>query len=64
LGAGLTIEPRKKVIVTKPQRGGQGRNWAVKPYDDDTMIMAYLFVVYLTTLFSNYIQSNKRVKGK
>jgi hypothetical protein len=35
LGAGLTIQPRKKVIVKKPQRGGQGPNWAVEPYDDD-----------------------------
>jgi hypothetical protein len=32
LGAGLTIQPRKKVIVTKTQ---QGPNWAVEPYDDD-----------------------------
>jgi hypothetical protein len=35
LGAGLTIQPHKKVIVTKPQRGGQGPIWAVEPYDDD-----------------------------
>jgi hypothetical protein len=35
LGAGLTIQPRKKVIVTNPQRGGQGPNLAVEPYDDD-----------------------------
>jgi hypothetical protein len=24
-----------KVIVTKPQRGGQGPTWAVEPYYDD-----------------------------
>jgi hypothetical protein len=36
LGAGLTIQPCKKVIVTKPQkRGGKGPNWAVEPFDDD-----------------------------
>jgi hypothetical protein len=37
LGAGLTIQPRKKVIVKKPHKGegGQGPNWAVEPYDDD-----------------------------
>jgi hypothetical protein len=35
LGTGLTIQPCKKVIVTKPQRGGQGPNWAVEPYYDD-----------------------------
>jgi hypothetical protein len=36
LGAGLTIQPWKKVIVTKPhQRGGQGPDWAVEMYDDD-----------------------------
>jgi hypothetical protein len=35
LGAGLTIQPRKKVTVTKPQSGGQGPIWAVEPYDDD-----------------------------
>jgi hypothetical protein len=35
LGTGLTIQPRKKVIVKKPQRAGQGLNWAVEPYDDD-----------------------------
>jgi hypothetical protein len=35
LGAGLTIQPRKKVIVAKPQRGGQGPIWAVEAYDDD-----------------------------
>jgi hypothetical protein len=35
LGAGLTIRPCKKVIVKKPQRGGQGPNWAVESYDDD-----------------------------
>jgi hypothetical protein len=34
LGAGLTVQPCKKVIVKKPQRGGQGLNWAVEPYDD------------------------------
>jgi hypothetical protein len=31
LGAGLTIQPCKKVIVTKPQKRGGG----VEPYDDD-----------------------------
>jgi hypothetical protein len=35
LGAGLTIQPRKKIIVTNPIRGGLGPNWAVDPYDDD-----------------------------
>jgi hypothetical protein len=35
LGAGVTIQPCKKVIVTKPQRGGQGPTWAVEPYGDD-----------------------------
>jgi hypothetical protein len=35
LGAGLTIQLSKKVIVTKSQRGGQGLIWAVEPYDDD-----------------------------
>jgi hypothetical protein len=35
LGAGLTIQPCKKVIVTNPQWGGQGPNWAVEPYDDE-----------------------------
>jgi hypothetical protein len=35
LGAGLTIQPCKKVIVTKSQKGDQGPNWAVEPYDDD-----------------------------
>jgi hypothetical protein len=36
LGAGLTIQPSKKVIVKKPQkRGGQVPTWAVEPYDDD-----------------------------
>jgi hypothetical protein len=38
LGAGLTIQPCKKVIVKKPQRGGQDSTWAVEPYydyDDD-----------------------------
>jgi hypothetical protein len=38
LGAGLTIQPRKKVIVTKHQRGGQGPIWAVEPYDDDDLL--------------------------
>jgi hypothetical protein len=32
-GAGLTIQPRKKVTVKKPQK--QGPTWAVEPYDDD-----------------------------
>jgi hypothetical protein len=60
LGAELTIQPWKKVIVTKPQWGGQGPNWAVEPYDDDDD--GDLFVVYLTTFFSNvdYIASNER----
>jgi hypothetical protein len=31
LGAGLTIQPCKKVIVLKPQKG----YWAVEPYNDD-----------------------------
>jgi hypothetical protein len=36
LDAGLTIQPCKKVIVTKPpKRGDQGPNCAVEPYDDD-----------------------------
>jgi hypothetical protein len=36
LGGGLTIQPCKKVIVTKPQkRGGQGPTWSVEPYDND-----------------------------
>jgi hypothetical protein len=35
LGTGLTIQPHKKVIVEKPQRGGQGPIWAVETYDDD-----------------------------
>jgi hypothetical protein len=35
LGAGLTIQPRKKFIVTKLQKGRPGPNWAVEPYDDD-----------------------------
>jgi hypothetical protein len=35
LGAVLTIQPRKKVIVRNPNRGGQGPNWAVELYDDD-----------------------------
>jgi hypothetical protein len=35
LGAGLTIYPCKKFNVTKSQRGGQGPNWSVQPYDDD-----------------------------
>jgi len=34
-GPPCTIQPCKKVIVTKPQRGGQGPNWGVEPYDDD-----------------------------
>jgi hypothetical protein len=34
-GAGLTIQPRKKVIVTKLQRGGHDPIWAAEPYDDD-----------------------------
>jgi hypothetical protein len=29
------MQPRKKVIVTNPMRGGQGPTWAVQPYDDD-----------------------------
>jgi hypothetical protein len=33
LGAGLTIQPRRKVIVFKnPKRGGQDPNWALEPY--------------------------------
>jgi hypothetical protein len=35
LGTGLTNQPCKKVIVTKPHWGGQGPNWAAEPYDDD-----------------------------
>jgi hypothetical protein len=37
LGAGLTIQLCKKLIVTKPHilRGIQGPNRAVEPYDDD-----------------------------
>jgi hypothetical protein len=36
LGAGLTIQPRKKDIVTKHKKGeGQGTIWAVEPHDDD-----------------------------
>jgi hypothetical protein len=35
LGAGLTIHSYKKFNVTKSQRGGQGPNWSVQPYDDD-----------------------------
>jgi hypothetical protein len=34
LGAGLTIQTRKKVIVTKPQTGGQGPI-SVEDDDDD-----------------------------
>jgi hypothetical protein len=36
LGAGLTIQPRKKVTVKNPQ----GLTWAVEPYDDDELLIA------------------------
>jgi hypothetical protein len=37
LGAGLTIQPRKNVIVFKNhKRGGQDPNWALKPYFGET----------------------------
>jgi hypothetical protein len=29
------MQPRKRVIVKKPQKGGQGLIWALEPYDDD-----------------------------
>jgi hypothetical protein len=32
---GLVLQLCKKVIVTKPQRGGHGPVWAVEQYDDD-----------------------------
>jgi hypothetical protein len=35
LGAGLTIQPCKKVVVINPKREGQGQYWAVEPYDDE-----------------------------
>jgi hypothetical protein len=35
LGAGQTIQPCKKVIVTKTHKGDQGLIWAVEPYEDD-----------------------------
>jgi hypothetical protein len=35
LGAGVTFQPCKKVIVTKLHKGGQGPNLAVEPHDDD-----------------------------
>jgi hypothetical protein len=36
MGAVLTIQPRKKVTVTKFQKtGGQGPIRAVEPYDDE-----------------------------
>jgi hypothetical protein len=53
LGAGLTIQPRKKVIVTKSHRGG-GANWAVEPYDDDEK-------VYVTGLISKNIAKHYKL---
>jgi hypothetical protein len=35
LGVGITIQPCKRVIVTKPQKRRQGPNWAAEPYDND-----------------------------
>jgi hypothetical protein len=35
LGAGLTIQPCKNLLLRNPNRGGQSTNWAVEPYDDD-----------------------------
>jgi hypothetical protein len=35
LGAGLTFQPCKKLLLRNPNRGGQGQIWAVEPYDDD-----------------------------
>jgi hypothetical protein len=35
LGAALTIQPRKRLLLRKPKRGGQGPIWAVELYDDD-----------------------------
>jgi hypothetical protein len=34
LGAGVTIQPCRKIIVEKPKKGGQGPNWAVESYDE------------------------------
>jgi hypothetical protein len=34
VGRWTKIQLRKKVTVTKPQRGGQGPIWAVEPYDE------------------------------
>jgi hypothetical protein len=50
LGAGLRIHPYKSVIVTKPQRGGQGPNWAVEPYDDDVIKIRWLMFNGLNTV--------------
>jgi hypothetical protein len=35
LGAGLTIQPRKKVIVMKPPKGEARARPGLWPYDDD-----------------------------
>jgi hypothetical protein len=35
LGAGLTIQTSKTLLLRNPNWGGQGPNWAVEPYDDD-----------------------------
>jgi hypothetical protein len=35
LGAGLTIQPLKSLLLRNPIRRGQGPYWAVEPYDDD-----------------------------
>jgi hypothetical protein len=50
LRVGLTIQPCKKVTITKPQRGGWGPIWAVEPYDDDDESMEILNRVISTEL--------------
>jgi hypothetical protein len=59
LGVGVTIQPCKKVIVTKPQRGGQGPNWAVEPYDDDDNKLMFGNYIQDRYVVSCYIKSKK-----
>jgi hypothetical protein len=60
LGAGLIIQPVKRLLLRNPNRGGQGPNWAVQPYDYNDEILPQNSVQNMTTILQVATLTDKK----